>query len=251
MESFTCDYDKIPDDWHIASCGVSRNRMFVRLLLIGLCGTASFGASYNFVSNLAIPDGNANGIQDIRSIAQSFEIGSVAINLNISGIGGDGFNGDLYVYLRHNTGFSVLLNRSGKTASDASGYGDNGFQIRLQDGVSNGDIHSYQMALTPVPGDPVTGTWQPDARNVDPSIVTELSSRSAFLSNFSHLDAQGNWTLFLADMDGGSGHRLDSWGLEFMPVPEPAEWGAMVAVGLLLFGVYRKNQLVTRPKTLT
>ena len=36
------------------------------------------------------------------------------------------FDGDIYAYLGHGSGISNLLNRAGRTASDAFGYSDNG-----------------------------------------------------------------------------------------------------------------------------
>ena len=201
-----------------------------------------YSANYDFNSNLTIPDGNPNGVSDIRSISQSFSISSVSVTLNISGVANDGYNGDLYAYLRHGSGFSVLLNRPGKTDSDSFGYADNGFRIKLQDGAANGDIHTYQLTLNPAAGSPLEGLWQPDGRNVDPSIVTDLSSRSAMLSAFQNMNAHGNWTLFIADMESGGKSHLDSWGLEFGAVPEPAETAAFTAGSLLAFAIWKRNR---------
>ena len=48
-------------------------------------------------------------------------IGDIEVSLNISGHGGVGFNGDLYVTLAKDTGgFAVLLNRPGKNSSTDS-----------------------------------------------------------------------------------------------------------------------------------
>src|SRR5437870_2588774 len=69
--------------------------------------------SYSFSGvNLAIPDGNAAGASDVRTISSEVaSITSVSVTLGIS----SGFNGDLYVYLRHSSGLSILLNRVGRT----------------------------------------------------------------------------------------------------------------------------------------
>src|SRR5688572_4755667 len=62
--------------------------------------------------NTAIPDGNLNGFSDTRTISGipgsggAPQISYVTVALNISG----GYNGDLYAYLVHNSGFVVLLN---------------------------------------------------------------------------------------------------------------------------------------------
>src|SRR5262245_48613764 len=96
---------------------------FLLLIFVALFGPradASITETFNFtVSSGVIPDGNASGFADIRTISSSIPaIQSVSLSLNISG----GFNGDLYAYVRHNdgvsTGFSVLLNRVGKTSNN-------------------------------------------------------------------------------------------------------------------------------------
>src|SRR5206468_1563155 len=70
-------------------------------------------------ASLAIADGNASGVSDLRQSSSSITaIGSLTVSLNISGE----FNGDLYAYLRHDSGFSILLNRPGRTADSPSGY---------------------------------------------------------------------------------------------------------------------------------
>jgi hypothetical protein len=81
----------------------------------------------------------------------------------------------------------------------------------------------------------LTGTWQPDGRNIDPN-----SSGAAFDSagriTFSSLadeDPDGEWTLFFADMSGGGGtSHIVSWELDITAIPEPTN----VALGLLAGG---------------
>ena len=161
---------------------------------------------------------------------------SVEVRLTIAGT----FNGDLYVTLAHESGFSVLLNRTGRTASDAFGYSDDGFNITLAGSAANGDVHVYRTAGTPNPGSPLIGTWQPDARNVDPDSVTDGSARTAFLSSFNDLDANGQWRLFVADVSTGEVHTLTSWGLDLMGIPEPATISlALVGLVALAYAVRR------------
>src|ERR1043165_2868502 len=131
-------------------------------ILMGLMAMAHAGAAratlYTFDWNSgfntggAVPDGNAAGWSDTRSLAPTLpspadgtttEITDVNVRLNISG----GYNGDLYGYLVHSSGFAVLLNRSGKASTDAFGYSTAGFDITL-DGQASGhsvtdDIHLY------------------------------------------------------------------------------------------------------------
>ena len=163
---------------------------------------------------MSIPDGDPNGIEDVRIVASDIaQITSVKVRLQISGK----FNGDLYVYLRHTNGssshLSVLLNRVGRTDSNIYGYSDSGFDVTLADTAAN-DIHSYRNVTNLPANTPLSGTWQPDARFVDPAIVTVDFPRSAFLSAFNGAGASGEWTLFLADMDGGGKNSFDGWGLE-------------------------------------
>ena len=127
----------------------------------------------------------------------------VTISLTISG----DFNGDLYVQLTHGSGFSVLLNRVGRTSLNEFGYGDSGMDITLSDDAAAGDVHVYRTTLfgnenTPVAG-MLTGVWAPDARITDPDVVLNTDSRSATLSSFNGLDPNGTWTLFIADASGG------------------------------------------------
>jgi len=69
----------------------------------------------------------------------------------------------------------------------------------------------------------ITATWPPDARNVDPDFVLDTDPRTAFLSSFNGLAADGNWTLFMADMSAGDESTLTGWGLTITgSVPEPS-----------------------------
>jgi len=159
------------------------------------------------------------------------------VSLDISG----GSDGDLYAFLSHgSTGFAVLLNRVGKTATDPFGYGDAGFHITLSDAASL-DIHNYGGNG----GAALTGTWQPDGRNVDPQLVLDTSPRSAFLSSFIGSDPNGTWTLVVADMAGGGGQAvLQSWGIDVTPVPEPGSsrlFLVMAGAGLLQY--FRRARL--------
>ena len=73
-----------------------------------------------FSVNLAIPDGSLSGISDTRTVSlpDYTSITNLQVRLAISG----GFNGDFYAYLTHGAGFSVLLNRPGRTVANPIGY---------------------------------------------------------------------------------------------------------------------------------
>ncbi len=219
--------------------------MKLKIILLGaglLLGASAQAAllHYQFNGlNALIPDGNVNGYQNAQTISglgvHESVITDVNVRLNFSG----GYNGDLYVYLSHSSGFSVLLNRAGRTGGNSFGYGDAGFNVWLDDSAA-GDIHNYGGNS----GAPLAGTYQPDARNVNPATVTDLSSRSAFLSAFNGLDPNGTWTLFVADVSGGDANTLVSWELEITAVPEPTIWalGIFGGVWLTVSGVRRWNR---------
>ena len=181
--------------------------------------------------NRSIPDDSPLGLSDPRDVSTPFTmILKVSISLTISG----DFNGDLYVQVTHGSGFSVLLNRLGRTALNEFGYGDAGMDITLSDHAAAGDVHVYRTTLfgnenTPVAG-MLTGVWAPDARITDPDAVLNTDARSATLSSFNGLDPNGTWTLFIADASGGGQSTLKSWSVNAEVVPEPN------AVALLVVG---------------
>ena len=204
---------------------MSFQKLMISLLVFaageaGLQGQFAQTNSFDGV-NMSIPDGDLDGVQDVRSVVSKIsQITSVRVRLNISG----DFNGDLYVYLRHNDGNSshicVLLNRPGRTNNNDYGYPDYGLDVLFDDTAAN-DIHTYQQVTIPPAGFPLTGTWQPDARFEDPLIVTPDFPRSAFLNEFEGMNATGEWTLFLADVDEGGTNFLNSWGIEIAGVTAP------------------------------
>lgn len=174
--------------------------------------------SFTFTTNRPVPDGNLSGLADMETVNSSIgNITSLTVRLKIVGQ----FNGDLYGYLRHSSGFTILLNRPGKTATNPFGYADSGFDISLQDTATNGDIHVYQNVMTPPAGSPLTGIWQPDDRDVDPAIVTDTSPRTTSLASFNGLGASGEWTLYLVDTESGGTNMLAEWGLDITGLAAP------------------------------
>ena len=206
---------------------------FVRLILMaffalavaGLVGNAAELHSFTSL-NVNIPDGNWAGLADTRTITSSVaSLTKVRVKLHIAGE----FNGDLYAYLRQikdgRTNFCVLLNRPGRTASNPYGYADCGFDVTFDDAAENGDVHVYRNKVVPQPGTPLTLTWQPDGRYVDPAVVTDASPRTTTLSSFNGTPGSGTWTLFIADVDLGATNTLLGWELELSgPVPAPVTW---------------------------
>lgn len=196
---------------------------------------------FNFVvANGVVPDANYSGFADTHLITVTNPVSVISdlrVTLNISG----GYNGDLYAYLVHGSGFAVLLNRVGRTSGNLFGYGDAGLNLTLSDSAA-GDIHLYGGNG----GSPLTGVWQPDGRNVAPTTVLDTNTRNALLGSFTGLSANGLWTLFVADFAVGDQSTLQSWGLQITTIPEPAIGalgilaGAIIGLRILLFPSRRR-----------
>jgi hypothetical protein len=206
---------------------------------------------YNGV-NLNIPD-DGSTVSDTHTVTADFNsIVSLTVTLTVIGIGDGAWNGDYYATLTHGSALSVLLNRTGTRAGSTVGYGDNGFNnITFDDSAANGDIHTYRFTLkgnNSIPlGGPLTGTWAPDGRNVDPNGVLDTTGRSAYLSDFSGLNPNGDWTLAISDLSSGGTGQLTSWSLQITAVPEPSEFEAMAAIGLLIYAFVRGgNRFISR-----
>jgi subtilisin-like proprotein convertase family protein len=200
--------------------------------------------------NISIPDFDLSGASDSRTLSIPFSvIGDVNVTITLSGSSPDNaFNGDLYAYLSHDSGFSVLLNRPGRTAADSLGYGDNGFlNVTFDDSAADGDIHSYQLVRTE---SPLSGRWRPDARSTFPTQALDTDPRTQFLNNFAGLNPNGSWTLFVADVSAGGTATITQWGLEITPVPEnPAT--ALVAGILLVLTASARYGFAQRKARLT
>lgn len=223
-------------------------------LLLALCLAPAASAAVVYSSgtlNLPIPDDTETGLVRTLNVVESFAVGSVTVNLNLSvPSGGTGWAGDLYAYLQHDTGFSVLLNRPGRTDASPFGYSDGQpLTISLRDDAANGDLHSYRSVATGSENvalsGPLTGAWQPDGRTSDPASVVTGDPREALLNQFGGVNSAGIWTLFLADLSGGNQFQLDSWELEigsFTPVPEPQTVRLVTGVMLLGGALWRRTR---------
>jgi len=177
---------------------------------LGASAALTFGDTW--VVNTAIPDNDPVGYTDTRNISAEFNvITSVTVGLVFNG----GWNGDLYAYLVHDTGFSVLLNRVGRSDPAPDGSASSGMVIMLADTAAT-DVHQS----APTTG-LFTGTYQPDGRQTDPFSVLDSDPRSASLASFNNLDPNGNWTLFVADLSAGDQSILQSWSINIVGIPEP------------------------------
>jgi subtilisin-like proprotein convertase family protein len=212
------------------------------LLLLLSAGAFSLNAAvtetYSYSGlNLAIPDGSASGVTLTFNPSSAItSINSVRVSLDIS----SDSNGSLYSYLSHDSSIAILLNRPGRTASNLAGYDDHGFNVTFDDSLVNRDIHVYNSIEAPAAGMQLTGNWQSDARNVDPDQVLNTTPRTADLTSFASLNANGNWTLFLAGLESGGTTTLNGWSVEVTGVPEPLTCTLGTGVLLLGFAAYRR-----------
>lgn len=157
--------------------------------------------------NVVIPDDDSNGVVSSLSVGADFRtIGSVTVNFTTTG----GWNGDLFAYLVHDSGYSVLLNRPGASTALPEGSNNVGFTVTFSD-LAASDIHT-----DPSGAGTVTGNWQPDGRQIDPWSVLDTDARTAMLNSFLGLDPSGTWTLFVADVAGGDQATLTNWGISIL-----------------------------------
>jgi len=133
-------------------------------------------------------------------------VSSLTVSLNISG----GFNGDLYAYLVSPNGTLVMLMNQPGVSLNGIGASGSGMNITLTDSfTANGSIQNVTS------GSYLTGNY-----NAAGSLV-----------NFNGSQADGNWTLFFADLANGGGTSLvEGWSLNITAVPEP------VNLSLAIFG---------------
>jgi subtilisin-like proprotein convertase family protein len=184
-----------------------------------------------FANAGVVPDNNLSGWSDTRTVgaipAGTFT--SLSVNLNLTG----GWNGDLYAYLVHSSGFTVMLDRVGTGVSGVSsfGYGDAGMNVTLAS--SGTSIHSYGggSTFTAAP----TGTWMTD-------------NTSGSLASFLSTNPNGTWSLFIADLSGGGVSTVQSWGLQMdiVAVPEVETWVAAALAGA--FGAFWLSRQVLGAK---
>jgi subtilisin-like proprotein convertase family protein len=223
-----------------------------RILTILTMNLAAVGAwaqvyttnSYSLTSSgtVAIPDGNLTGLMETFNVTGlGGDISNVQLTLDITG----GFNGDLYAYLTGPGGqMAVLLNRTGLSSVNPTGYGDPGFNVTFDDTALN--IHGYGGNGN----QQLTGMWAPDGRNINPQSsgsAFDSASTSANLGLFNGLNgnnANGSWTLYVADVVGGDGTAnlsLDNTFLTITTVPEPQTMALAIAGGFLLLAVRRRR----------
>lgn len=204
-----------------------------------LAGLLPASAALKFDTGVKpVPDGTG-GLVDARVVSLPPDpISHLRVELDLSGP--DGFAGDLFVTLQHGTGYSVLLNRVGRDHATPDGYGDGGFKVTFD--LVGPDIHTYRQTLGGLPaGGVLGGTWSADGRTADPAAVVTASPRSSLLSSFLNLNPNGEWILYVADVNPGGQVFLNGWGLAFAPVPEPAGVAVLTSGALALFAWGRRR----------
>lgn len=189
--------------------------------------------SYDFTGlNTTIPDGSPVGVPNSQTVnlgtlpsGTTTSIVNVNVRLNISG----GYNGDLYGYLVLQSAdtsvtSAILLNRIGQDMSNPFGNSGAGINVTLSSAAAT-DIHNAAFGT-------VTGSYQPDGGTT--------------LSSLNGANANGTWTLFLADLSGGDTATLNSWGMDISVVPEPVTL-ALISFGGLLFAAFIARQRMANP----
>ena len=176
--------------------------------------------------NSVIPDGDTNGWANTITVPVqpgTMVDDSLSVILNLSG----GWNGDLYAYLVHDTGFTELLNRVGTGVGGAGtfGYGDSGMNVTLSGTGSSIHLYGGTSTFSGVP----SGPYMADGTG---------------MVSFNGLDPSGTWTLFIADLNGGGVTTVQSWGLQMdiVAVPEIETWIAAALAGA--FGAFWLNRQI-------
>ena len=221
------------------------------LLLAGALPWSARGVVFSSsVENIfaPIPDGDFDGIQSSQTLSGiPGPIADVNVTLTISG----GFNGDFYVYLFHNNVSAILLNRVGRSSTSSVGYPDGGFgpdgsSIRFTfDDQAAQDVHLYRtMGFALNASGQLTGSWQPDARAIDPlaaGSAFDSAARSTTLGVFNGMDPNGAWSLLVSDVSSGAEGMLVNWGLQITAVPEPAN-ALLLGLGFVLLACRPKDE---------
>ena len=204
--------------------------------LLAMTPPASAALSYSYSGPaVAIPDNDATGVAFSFPLSDAASsITSVSVTLDVSG----GRNGDIYAFLSHNSGYTVLLNRPGRgeatSGSSPDGYANTGFALTLSSaGAAN--VHFYQNNSPAYNASgQLTGIWQPDGRAIDPEASASSfdAAGSASFSSFTGQNPNGDWTLFFADMSALGISTVNGFTVAVTGVPEPVNGALGLFAGL-------------------
>ena len=150
---------------------------------------------------LGIPDNNASGLAFALDFGASGPVqpNSVQVTLNIAG----GYNGDLTVYLQHGSSLVYLLSTTPSMSSS---------------GLNNVTFVSTGGSSLPTDGTPIT---------------TGGSYTVSGLTAWDNTSANGNWTLFFADLSPGDTSTLNGYSVT-SAVPEPVNVALAGFAGVML-----------------
>ena len=187
--------------------------LFTLLIMAGTASAANIiTETFSLSTSAVIPDGDLSGLVQIINPSTTIDsIDSITMTLNTTG----GWNGDIYAYLWHDGVISVLLNRPGRTSSLPDGSASSGMTLTLADSAAT-DVHLAAGALS--------GTFQPDGRDIHPLSALDTSPRTDSLADFASHPASGEWRLFIADTATGGQATLSSWSISITgpsSIPEP------------------------------
>ena len=198
-------------------------------VILALLGSAQGASSQDRIErrftdlNLLIPDNNPSGVALVQTLSGN-PAGSLIVDVNVRlKLRGDGArNGDLFATLEHQSGYTVLLNRVGRSEQRPFGYQDPGLNILLDDEAEHGDVHRYRARLFGNDETPVgqaldsfwAGGWAADGRNIDPADSYDIVPRRATLSSMKGLSVDGRWRLYIADVAPGGISELVEWSLD-------------------------------------
>lgn len=202
-------------------------------VLVLPASAATYFISETSIVGTVVPDNDEVGLVDSQII--SGQPPGTVVDLSVNLVFSGGWNGDLYCYLVSDTGFTVLLNRPGRTTASPDGAASSGMDITLVSTAPT-DVH---VGL-PTSGVDVTGVFQPDGRETDPASVLDTDARTALFDSFDGADPNGTWTLFVADLGAGETSTLESWTLNLTVAPEPDVF-VLVGFGMLLALRRRRN----------
>ena len=198
-------------------------------------------------------DGTGSPASDTRTLSGSSIVSLTDVDVRVTltnPVQAGAYNGDYYLSLQHGSGFSVLLNRVGRTAGNTEGYGDNGFNVTFDDQAAHGDVHTYRTvlggAVDPAYTLPLTGSWAPDGRGSSPATVLDTDVRGSLLDVFHSAQANGGWTLQVIDFNSGGMATLTGWELVLTgsggaAVPELAATAVIAALVLGAFALARRR----------
>jgi hypothetical protein len=210
--------------------------------------TASTGAG-NFWVPTTVPDGTGIPIASTINVSGMPTLtGSLIYDVDVwmkltKPTAGGMVNGDFYATLINGSKSVVLLNRVGRTGSNA-GYGDPGLNVWFSDGSANGNIHTYQDVVgfqpTGLTSASRTDSWTPDGRNTNPGQGNTSDSVNQSLSSLYSQNVNGEWILTVQDMSVGQSGVLTDWSVGFTAVPEPHQYAMVAGLALIAFATVRR-----------